>query len=228
MTTKENPSAYDIYELGLWLARAQEATFGASWGVTRSCLKALRTYKNIRGLEFIGIEAESKRKELSKTYKDDSTPLTEVDREVLRLDVITWCGRLDEVSKQWVLCLPQTHMDIGKLSGGAKSFLEEEEWNMLQSLEQQGLNEATLCLLSNTFTSAEFIALRTVESILRRWYEKKTGKTIKNVKWGQVLDKLDEEFPEPGRPGEISSLYGVPPFLVPPRMRDFPPFPKVV
>lgn len=207
MTTKRNPNAKDIYQLGQWLANAEGATYGASWGVTRVCLEALSNFKNVKGLESIGIESEIKRKELSDTYQDDSTSVSEVNMEVLKLKVATWYGRVDEVSKRWILTLPRTHMDIGKLISGAKSFLEEEEWNMLQPLEQQGLNEATACLLSNTFTSAEFIALRTVESILRRWYEKKTGKTIKNVKWGCVLDKLDEEFPEPNRPEEISSLY---------------------
>jgi len=207
MFTKRNPNAYDIYQLGIWLAQIDSAAEHGSWGMVRVCLETLTLYRQIKGIEFIGFEAENYKREMSEQYFGDREPLKYVDRHLLRGTVKRWYGRLEEVSKKWILSLPQTHMDIGKLNGGAKSFLEEEEWNMLQPLEQQGLNEATLCLLSNTFTSAEFIALRTVENILRRWYEKKTGKTIRNVKWGQILDKLDKEFPEPNRPAEISSLY---------------------
>lgn len=209
MTTKRNLNAYDIYQLGRWIAQLDSAAEYGSWGMTYVCLETLTIFKFAKGVEFIGFDAERFCKEMSKKYSDDNMPLEYVDKHLLRIAVMRWYGRLDEVSKRWILSLPETHMDISKLSVGAKSFLEDEEWNMLEPLEQKGLNEATSCLLSNTFTSAEFIVLRTVESILRRWYEKKTGKpiNIKRITWGRVLNKLDREFPEPNRPEEISSLY---------------------
>ncbi len=204
---KQNPDVHDIYELGQWLERAERIESGQPWGMTRLCLKALCTYRHIRGLEVIGVEAESKRKELSRKYKGDNASIEEVDAELLELNVAEWRGRIEEISRHWVMTLPQTHMDIGKLIGGAKSFLEEKEWNMLQLLEQQGLNEATLCLLHNTFTSAEFIALRTAESLLRRWYQKKTGNKLERQMWGEILDELNELYPKkPERPKELSLL----------------------
>jgi hypothetical protein len=207
MVTERDPNAYDIYNLGTWLARAQRETLSvSSWGSVRGCLEVLSYFENIRGLEFIGIEAEMEREKLGEKYQDD-TPLGGVDAHLLNINIMRWYGRLDEISKRWILFLPQTHMDIGKLSGGAKSFLEEEEWNMLQPLEKQGLNEATVCLLSNIFTSAEFIALRTVESVLRRWYEKKAGNKLVRENWGDVLNELNEKYPKKSeRPKELSLL----------------------
>jgi len=207
MITKRSPNAYDIYQLGIWLAQLDSSAAYGSWGMTRVCLETLTLCRQIEGLEFIGYAAWRYKEKMTKEYSNDTISLKDVDRHLLQSSIKQWWGRLDEVSKRWILTLPQTHLDIDKLNRGGKSFLEEEEWNMLQPLEQQGLNEATICLLSNAFTSAEFIALRTVESVLRRWYKKKTGKTIRNVKWGNILDKLDKEFPEPDRPAEISSLY---------------------
>jgi hypothetical protein len=208
MVTKRDPNAYDIYLLGTWLARLDRQTYGVNeWGTIRVCLKALSDFEHIRGLEFIGIEAEKFRGKGDEKYQDDDTPVEKVDAHILNTSIMRWCGRLDEISKQWILSLPKTHMDIDKLSGGAKSFLEEEEWNMFQPLEQQGLNEATACLLSNTFTSAEFIAQRTVESVLRRWYEKKTGNRLVRENWGDVLNELNEKYPKKSeRPKELSLL----------------------
>jgi hypothetical protein len=69
-------------------------------------------------------------------------------------------------------------------------------------LEQQGLNEDTVCLLVNNFT--EFMALRTVESVLRRWYETKTGKiTDKQAAIFDILNEINKEK----KPKEISILF---------------------
>jgi hypothetical protein len=208
MITKRNPNAYDIYKLGLWLAHAQGQIYdGSSWGATQMCLEALSEFKHVKGLEFIGIEAERERKTLGKKYQDDLTALGEVDRHRLHTSTMRWYGRLEEVSKRWILSLPQAHIDVAKLAAGSKSFLEDEEWNILESLEQHGLNEAASCLLFNNFTSAEFIALRTAESLLRRWYEKKTGNRLKRERWGDILNELNELYPKRlERPKELSLL----------------------
>jgi len=96
---------------------------------------------------------------------------------------------------------------VSKLSSGAKSFFEEDEWPLLNELEQHGLNEAATCLLVNNFTSSEFMALRSLESVLRRWYERKTNKPIEKIKQVEIFDMLDKEFPDIGRPKEISALF---------------------
>lgn len=208
MARKINPGAYDIYQLGIWIAQLEALAQPPSyWSSVITCLEALCRFKYMQGLESIGDDAEHDKNNYSREYDDYEKPIKSVHSHLLRLRSREWRGRLEEVSKGWVLCCPQAHMDISKLRKGAKSFLTDEEWQILTPLEQEGLNEASSCLLFNNFTSAEFMALRTVESLLRRWYEKDTGKVMQKATFGQVLDRLDREFPEPNRPEEISPLY---------------------
>lgn len=203
-----NPSAYDIWQLGIWLAQLEEALhLHASWASISNALGALSLFKDLQGLEFIAYEAEEFKNDFGKEYADYEKPIKEGDTYALTLRCREWRGQIEMTLRDWILWCPQAHMDIGKLSKGAKSFLTGEEWQMLAPLEQEGLDEATRCLLFNNFTSAEFMALRTVESLLRRWYEKHTGNVIDDATFGQVLNRLDKEFPEPTRPREISPLY---------------------
>ena len=51
------------------------------------------------------------------------------------------------------------------------------------------------------------MALRISESLLKKWYEKKIGKKLGRTTWGQVLEKLNEEYPnEKERPKELLLL----------------------
>lgn len=210
MTGKANLDATDLYELGFWLGRLETSLLPSlSWGMARVCLDSLSGYKSKEGLQLIGQGASFYYREFNNDYKNIEENITEKHCFILQPVVGKWRGHIEMVLKDWILCRPEAHIDIGKLSKGARSFLADEEWNMLIPLEQEGLNEATQCLLFNNFTSAEFMALRTVESLLRRWYEKHTNKSIDDATFGQVLNKLDKEFPEPTRPREISPLYNL-------------------
>lgn len=210
MTEKVNLNATDLYELGFWLGRLDTSLQPSlPWGMARVCLDSLSDYKSKEGLQPIGKAASFYYKKFDNDYKKVEENIKEEHCYILRPAVGKWRGQIEMVLQDWILCQPQAHIDIGKLIEGARSFLADEEWNMLIPLEQEGLNEATQCLLFNTFTSVEFMALRTVESLLRRWYEKHTNKSIKDATFGQVLNRLDKEFPEPTRPREISPLYNL-------------------
>ena len=198
-----------ILQLGLWLGRLDAAVNEriTNWGIIRTCLQPLCRYKQIDGLEFIGSGAQGQLSQLSKKYKDRSKTIDEDDSMWIDTLIRQWEGRLDEISKRWVVNSPETQLDISKLTLGGEAFFEDDEWKVLSKLEQRGLNEAAKSLLGDNFTASEFMALRTVESVLRRWYKKKTGSSLGNVKWGNVLDKLDRIFPEKNRPIEISALF---------------------
>lgn len=210
MTEKVNLDATDLYELGFWLGRLDcSLQSSVPWGIPRICLEVLSDYKSKGDLEFIGNGASYYYTTYNKDYEKPEESIKEVHCHILQPAVAKWRGQIEMVLKEWILCRPQAHMDVGKLIKGARSFLSDGEWNMLIPLEQEGLDEATQCLLFNNFTSAEFMALRTVESLLRRWYEKHTNKSITDVTFGQVLNMLDKEFPEQTRPKEISPLYNL-------------------
>ncbi len=173
----------------------------------RGDISELCKYRNTESIELIGNDAIREASWLGRKYKELSKPMGEDDNNYLASLVQNWYGRIDEISKRWVICLPQTKLDVAKLTSGAEPFFNAEEWDVLNDLERRGLSEAATSLLGNNFTASEFMSLRTVESVLRRWYEKKTSNVIGNVTWGKVLNKLEKEFPERKRPTEISALF---------------------
>jgi len=204
------PNAVDIYELGMWLGYLEAVVNSeGNWARVREPLQSLSKYKNVEGLEFIGSEAQSMLNSLARIYKYSYKRLfSKEDCASLNTSVNQWYGRLDEIKKRWFIGVPKTtSLDVSKLSSGARSFFEEDEWSSLTELEQHGLNEAATSLLVNNFTSSEFMALRSLESVLRRWYERKTNKPIEEIKQFEIFGMLDEEFPDKGRPKEISALF---------------------
>jgi len=158
-------------------------------------------------VESIAKEANRWNEDLIEKYSSqEHACLDSKDHESLKLTVVRWDERLSEISKNWFIWYPDTHLDTNKLREGTKAFLNDNELNMLDPLEQQSLSEAISSLLFGNFISAEFMALRTGESLLKKWYEKKTDKKLVRTTWGQVLDKLNEEFPEKERPKELLLL----------------------
>ncbi len=163
--------ASSIYELGRWLGYLEGILTPEKlvWGNVRDAIQTLGTYKPIEGLEFIGSDSQTEFLRLARTYKYSyDRPFAEDDRASLNILIHNWYGRLTEVQKRWIIQSPKTHLDISKLCAGAHSFFEADQWSALNELEQQGLNEAVACLLANNYTACEFMALRTVESVLRR------------------------------------------------------------
>lgn len=206
----ESLSASRIYDLGIWLGYLEAVTDSGAvpWGDVRECLQSLAEYRTAVGVEFLGNDARSELYSLARTYKYSyKRPFAKEDCAHLSGLVQKWYGRLEEISRHWVASTPTTSLDISKLSSGAGAFFEEGEWSLLSEIEQQDLNEAVVCLLANSYTASEFMALRAVESLLRRWYHWKTDKSIEHVRQADILDALDSEFPDKGRPKEISALF---------------------
>jgi hypothetical protein len=200
--------AIDLLNLEHGLMSLREVlTHDYRWGQVRTLLEALCSYKNKETIAFIGKDAESRLSELRQKYYDDTKYVEQYDVSNLQTIINRWVGRIDVISQKWILCVPRAHLDVTRLTSGVKGFLDEQESGVLDPLEQQGLDEATSCLLFNNFTSAEFIALRSVESLLRRWYEKKTGNALELEMWGDVLEKLSELYPKKReRPKELALL----------------------
>ena len=172
-----------------------------------SPLVLLSLLKDTKSVESIGKEADRWWNDLIKKYSSqENACLDSEDHESLKFIVVRWEERFREIYKNWILSYPDTHIDIGKLREGAKAFLGDNEFGMLEPLEEQSLKEAASSLLFANFTSAEFMALRTAESLLKKWYEKTTNRKLGRTTWGEVLDKLNEEFPEKERPKELLLL----------------------
>lgn len=185
---------------------AEVLKHNCQWRDIKHYLDYLSQFEEVRDLESITIEARGHMAVLGLKFLEDEDYIDAGDRVELAASVSTWQGRLEEMSKRWVLLCPQAHVELKRLVLGIKGFLDEEDLGVLEPLEEQGLNEATSCLLHNNFTSAEFIALRTVESLLRRWYGKRTGNKLERATWGEVLEELNNQFPKEKRPKELALL----------------------
>ena len=201
--------ASSIFDLGTWLGYLEGILTSdkLTWGDVRETLQALSTYKPVAGLEFIGNESSTELLRLARTYKYSyQRQFATADRSPLNTLLHNWYGRLTEVQKRWMIYSPTTHLDISKLCAGASAFFQEKEWAALSELEQQGLNEAVTCLLANNFTASEFMSVRSVESVLRRWYLLKTGKTTERQ--AAIFDIIDQEYDEnKRRPKEIQQIF---------------------
>jgi len=178
-----------------------------SWSDVKDTLEAISIFKNYFSLGFIAEDAQSIIEYIGKDYPDASKPLSAKDIGYIKETAAEWIGSVFEISNKWVFCVSTASLDPARLLDGVASFLDREELSILEPKERQGLDESAGCLLHNSFTSAEFIALRTVESLLRRWYKNKTDKDLKRQRWGDILNELNDIYPKISeRPKELYLL----------------------
>lgn len=129
------------------------------------------------------------------------------DKDTLRDVRSRWDALARERLQDLYLVTPISKIDPKHLMKGISGFLSQEYLSFLERIEAIDLNEACSCILVGSATAAEHIALRAAESLLRRWYEHKTGEVMKYKTWGKVLDKLVKVYPEENkRPKEIAFL----------------------
>lgn len=177
------------------------------WKPVKELLESLSEFlKDAENFQFISEDASRLVSELNKKYGSEDKSLYSKDSHFVTAYIDVWMGRIKEISKNWLLFYPETHIDATKLNKGIGAFLSDAECNTLEPIEKHGLEEAASSLLFNNFISAEFMALRTAESLLKRWYEKKTSQKLGKTTWGQVLDKLNREYPKEERPKELDLL----------------------
>jgi hypothetical protein len=169
-------------------------------------LKKFEVYEATDKFEKIGKEAKAWHELLSKRVAESRRPpITGAERVKLQSDIAAWKVLAEEKMKELYLTAPNTNIAPEKLIKGLTGFLEDLI-KLLTNQEQGDLVEACNCILVGSNTAAEFMSLRAAESLLRRWYEKRTYQNLERKPWGFVLDKLTEAYPEKRRPAEITLL----------------------
>ena len=126
------------------------------------------------------------------------------ERDQLREIKTRWEVLTKERSGDLYLITPATVLEAQSLMEGVVGLLDEATVAFLAPIEVSDLNDACKCLLIGSWTPAEYSALRATESLLRRWYESKSGTQLRRA-WGRVLDKLVTEYPEDSRPKELAT-----------------------
>ena len=166
-------------------------------------LEPFRKYEQVRSFEDIGREAKVYHNTLLNCGEPE---VSEQTQNKLRDTRTRWDAVIVERLQDFYLVSPNSIIDPKKLLQGIDGFLDPQQLSLLEQIEVLDLNEACRCILVGSATAGEFMALRAAESLLRRWYEHKTGNKLSRATWGVVLDKLAKEYPESSRPKEIFLL----------------------
>ena len=66
-------------------------------------------------------------------------------------------------------------------------------WNRISKLERASITEAAFSLGVGAYTASEFMSLRNLESVCRRYYEKVTGKDYKGS-WASIIEEMAEDL----------------------------------
>lgn len=197
-------SAYGAYWIGFVLERLewaiatiQDASQLAPFvGLLRGC-------ERVHSFEDIGREAAYLHDKLSGYGVQ---PVSNSTKNELRDARARWDALLRERLQGLYLVTPKSKIDPRYLMQGIVGFLSQQYLPLLEPIEVIDLSEACSCILIGSATAAEHITLRAAESLLRRWYEYKTGKKLRRRTWGTVLKRLAREYPENSRPKEITLL----------------------
>ena len=129
---------------------------------------------------------------IEREYKPDSD-LSSQDRAFLKEMVYVWYDRVINESEvlNVVLLNHKYSLNPELLITGAEKFFNVDIWKKLTNSTKRDLDEATRCILFEIPTPAGILALRATESVLRRYYEKKTNQVLTGfINWDTIIKEL--------------------------------------
>ena len=119
-----------------------------------------------------------------------------MDQEVRGTEekVIYWSHRIQgELNERIVIeAFTEGTLNFKKLLSGGGNFFPDDVWNSLSEISMSDLNDACLCLLTQSWTPAVMISLRASEDSIRNLYKNKTGKDVKKKGWNTIINELKE------------------------------------
>lgn len=164
-------------------------------------MEPVRAYSQIISFETLGNEATDLHNLLLNLGAETTLPWDD-----LRAAATRWKTFVEQKLEDLLLVTPATVLRSKALMNGASGLFSDESLSALSDRERSDFDEACRCLLTASSTASEFMTLRAAESLLRRWYEEKTKKTIEKQPWGHVLNLLSDTYPGKDRPTELTSL----------------------
>ena len=138
-------------------------------------------------------EIEKTIKFLEKSYPEKH-PISEEDAKSIEEKVIYWSHRIQgELNERIVIeAFTEGTLNFKKLLSGGGNFFPDDVWNSLSEISMSDLNDACLCLLTQSWTPAVMISLRASEDSIRNLYKNKTGKDVKKKGWNTIINELKE------------------------------------
>lgn len=149
---------------------------------------------------------------------DESELVTLPDEEIDRLEkkAITWNHLINQdLQREKRIPVSQTGLlDVDRLVDSPESLFSRPVWEWLDDRPKSDIQEACRTIVINCPTSSVMLSLRAVEHCLREWYEQ-GNQELDEAAWGQVLDRLMEEYAQEEKKNDtvLTQLSDLPPVL---------------
>lgn len=196
---------YDVYYCFSLLGSLEGKTEYASYLPPRfyrppdvsNDLEGLIALKSVQGFEDVGKWAEDWLRYIQ------SQGLPQDACKILWAQSGAIIGRLyEKLNREYTLMYSKLEiLNTESLRKGAEGFFDKETIEWLKNI--RGLTEfecACWALLAGLPTASGFYLLRLCERILRELYKKESGKDVKKLTWGKILDELEDYYKDKERP----------------------------
>jgi hypothetical protein len=168
--------------------------FAIDFNKVINLLNSISRLQNIQNFSNIGEEAAEwesytrKNDEQSSFY---SYALSGEEQGDLAKQVQNWIFEYKRALDEIVAISTDADLPADKLSQGPHAFLDIQLGEGYKS-EYQDLQEACGNLLCGTYTSDEIMSLRTIESLLRKWYKSEMDENPGKMNWHNVFGALED------------------------------------
>jgi hypothetical protein len=194
-------NAEDLYTQGIHFNDLSEHLDKNSASVegTVNHLDEIATLKQIYAFEDIGREVEETRNSLMENYNKRTvfglakTQLRDDDQDRLNGAVQRWWARFtDRIEDKVFTVTTRSDIPSEKLIVGPQAFMNVEISDRFDD-EIRDFHEACANTLVGNYTSAEFMALRGTEGLLRKWYDHETDEEHEYEDWYGAIDQMTSE-----------------------------------
>jgi hypothetical protein len=156
-------------------------------------LERISDLKTVKNFSDIGEQAEDWESYTRDNHEKSafySLPLSTEEQSELSQDVDDWLFEYKREIRDIVAVTSGADLPTSKLSQGPEAFLSIQLEGQYES-EYEDMWEACRNLLCGTYTSSEMMSLRTIESLLRKWYKSAKGEYPENMGWHDVFGALE-------------------------------------
>lgn len=161
-------------------------------------LGKIQGLQTVLGFAEIGEQAAQWREVLLEDYNFQgplgllSIQLKDETQEELQSHVQTWRTRfVDTLEREIVTATSETNLSTEKLLSAPNSFMSLQSFEGYED-EMHDLQEASVNLVIGTFTSSEFMSLRAVEGILRKWHRAMIDEETNYEGWADAIKDISE------------------------------------
>lgn len=161
----------------------------------------------------VGSQVNNLKQELE---EEESGALPEEETDRLEKKAITWNHLINQdLQRKKRIPVSQTGLlDVDRLVDSPESLFSGPVWDWLDERPKSDIREACRTIVIGCPTSSVMLSLRAVEHCLREWYEQ-GNQQLDEAAWGQVLDRLMEEYVEEEKKNDtvLTQLSDLPPVL---------------